>query len=80
MEKVVVTGGAGFTGSHLAEELTRLGYHVVILDDFSTGKIENIELLLKKKAAEFIQASITDLLLLRRLLQSVYYIFHQAAI
>jgi len=80
MEKVVVTGGAGFIGSHLTEELARRGYHVVILDDFSTGKIENIELLLKKETAEFIQASITDLPLLWRLFQGVDQVFHQAAI
>ncbi len=42
MEKAVVTGGAGFIGSHLAEELVERDYHVVILDDLSTGKIENI--------------------------------------
>lgn len=44
--KVMVTGGAGFIGSHLAEELCRRGYHVTILDDLSTGKKENITHLL----------------------------------
>jgi len=39
MKKVIVTGGAGFIGSHLAEELARQGYQVIILDDLSTGKI-----------------------------------------
>ena len=48
MKKVAVTGGAGFIGSHLSEELVRQGYQVIILDDLSTGKMENIELLLKK--------------------------------
>ncbi len=42
-ERVVVTGGAGFIGSHLAEELVKRGYRVTILDDLSTGKLENIE-------------------------------------
>jgi len=41
-KKVVVTGGAGFIGSHLAGELVRRGYHVTILDDLSTGNRENI--------------------------------------
>ena len=44
--KVVVTGGAGFIGSHLADELLRRGYRVLILDDLSTGRKENIARLL----------------------------------
>ncbi|MBA7527725.1 UDP-N-acetylglucosamine 4-epimerase [subsurface metagenome] len=80
MKKVIVTGGAGFIGSHLSEELARRDYHVVILDDLSTGKIENVELLLKKKNVEFIQGSVTDLPLLRKLFRGAYYVFHQAAI
>ena len=42
MRKVVVTGGAGFIGSHLAEELASRDWQVIILDDLSTGKWENI--------------------------------------
>lgn len=42
MKKAVVTGGAGFIGSHLAEALAGRGYQVVVLDDLSTGKMENI--------------------------------------
>ena len=42
MKKVVVTGGAGFIGSHLAEELVKQDYYVIILDDLSTGKMKNI--------------------------------------
>ena len=80
MKKVVVTGGAGFIGSHLSEELVRQGYQVIILDDLSTGKIKNIELLLKKESVEFIQGNITDPPLLQQLFQGVDYIFHQAAI
>jgi len=80
MKKVVVTGGAGFIGSHLAEELARRGYYVIILDDLSTGRMKNIENLLKKENAEFIQGSITDLPLLRKLFQNVEYVFHQAAL
>jgi UDP-glucose 4-epimerase len=79
-KKVIVTGGVGFIGSHLAEELVNRGYHVVILDDLSTGKRENIEALLKGEDVEFIQGSITDLRLLQGLFQNVDYVFHQAAI
>ena len=45
--KALVTGGAGFIGSHLAEELLKRGYQVIILDDLSTGKLDNIAHLLK---------------------------------
>lgn len=79
-KRVVVTGGAGFIGSHLAELLVEQGYHVIIIDDLSTGKMANVELLLKKTNVEFIQGSITDLPLLQQLFKGVDYIFHQAAI
>jgi len=80
MKKVVVTGGAGFIGSHLAEELARRDYRVIILDDLSAGKIENIEDLLDKENVEFIKGSITDPPLLQELFRGVDYVFHQAAI
>ncbi len=80
MKKVVVTGGAGFIGSHLAEELARRDYQTVILDDLSTGKMENIQGLLKKGNVEFTQGSVTDLELLNRIFTDATYIFHLAAI
>ena len=49
MRKVVVTGGAGFIGSHLAKELTRRGYEVIILDDLSSGRMKNITGLTKTR-------------------------------
>ncbi len=80
MSKVIVTGGAGFIGSNLADELVRWGYQVVILDNLYTGKRSNIEPLLKDRKAEFVQGSITNLSLLRKLFSGVDYVFHQAAI
>ena len=80
MTKVVVTGGAGFIGSHLGEELARRDYHVTILDDLSTGKIKNIEPFLRKESVEFIQGSIANLPLLQKLFRGVEYVFHEAAI
>ena len=80
MKKVIITGGAGFIGSHLAEELINQGYYVIILDDLSTGKLENINGLLKKNNAEFIRGSVTDLPLLQQLFRDVEYVFHQAAL
>jgi len=80
MEKVVVTGGAGFIGSHLAEELIRKGYFVTILDDLSTGKLENIDGLLKQGRTEFIRGSVIDLDLLKKAFKDTIYVFHLAAI
>ena len=80
MKKVIVTGGAGFIGSHLTELLLSRGYHVIIIDDFSTGKMANIEPLLKSIKVDFIQSSITELPLLQNLFQGVDFVFHQAAL
>ena len=80
MERVIVTGGAGFIGSHLAEELVRRGYYVTILDDLSTGKMPNIERLLSKKNIDFVRGSITNCPLLLKLFKNALYVFHQAAI
>jgi len=76
----VVTGGAGFIGSNLAEEPAKRGYYVVILDDLSTGKRDNIELLIKQENTEFIHGSVTDLLLLQNLFQGAHCVFHLAAV
>jgi len=80
LKKVIVTGGAGFIGSHLAEELARQNYHVIILDNLLTGKLENIDELLSKHNVDFAQGSITDLLLLQRLFQKAEFVFHEAAL
>ncbi len=80
MKKVIVTGGAGFIGSHLAERLVGQGYQIVILDDLSTGKMGNIKELLNNDNVEFVQGTVTDLSLLKRLFKDAYYVFHLAAI
>jgi len=80
IKRVVVTGGAGFIGSHLAEELVRKGYYVTVLDDLSTGEMDNIERLLSKKTVDFMQGSVTNLPLLLELFQNAQYVFHHAAI
>jgi UDP-glucose 4-epimerase len=80
VKKVIVTGGAGFIGSHLTERLVELGYQAVIIDDLSSGKMENMDRVLSGKKAEFIHGSITDLSLLKRLFKDADYVFHLAAI
>jgi len=80
MRKVIVTGGAGFTGSYIAEELVRRGYQVIIIDNLSTGKSSNVESILHSKNAEFVRGSIVNLPLLRKIFSGAEYVFHQAAI
>ncbi len=80
MRKAVVTGGAGFIGSHICEELVKRGYHVTIIDNLSTGKLPNLELILNNKNVEFVRGSITNSPLLRKLFSGADYVFHQAAI
>lgn len=74
--KVLVTGGAGFIGSHLARELLTLGYTVVVLDDLSGGFKVNVP-----TEAEFVQGSINDAPLLAQLFKQHQfdYVFHLAA-
>ncbi len=78
-KKIVVTGGAGFIGSNLCQELAKGGAHVVILDDLSTGKKENIESLLGERVS-FVQGSVVDLPLLQELFQNIDTVFHLAAL
>jgi len=80
MKKAVVTGGAGFIGSHIAEGLLERGYHVTVIDDLSTGKIENISSLISNINLEFINGSIMDCILLNKVFKDADYVFHEAAI
>ncbi len=80
MKRAVVTGGAGFIGSHLSDELAERSYQVTILDDISTGKQSNIEALRNRGNIDFVQGSITDLPRLQKLFKGSDYIFHQAAL
>lgn len=72
---VVVTGGAGFIGSHVANELISRGHEVTVIDDLSTGKIENIP-----SQCHFIHGTILDLSLLESSFFTIDTVFHYAAI
>lgn len=78
--RFVVTGGAGFIGSHIAEALARRGDEVVILDNLFSGRVENIRHLLDMPAVTFVNGSITDQLLLQDACRDADGIFHEAAI
>jgi len=79
-KRILVTGGAGFIGSNLARYLTETKNQVTILDDLSTGRIENIDDLISNNSIEFVQGSITDLDLLQDTFHNIDYIFHEAAL
>ncbi len=75
---VVVTGGAGFVGSHIVASLLESGARVRVIDDLSTGYAENLAEL--GGEIDFIEASITDSKALNRALEDVELVFHEAAI
>jgi len=75
MKSWLVTGGAGFIGSHLADALLTRGDRVRVLDDLSTGYRRNLS-----PAAELVQGSVTDAALVRRALDGVDGVFHLAAV
>jgi UDP-glucose 4-epimerase len=74
----LVTGGAGFIGSHIASALAASGARVRIIDDLSTGHRENLEEM--GASVDFIQASVADEVALARALEDVELVFHEAAI
>jgi nucleoside-diphosphate-sugar epimerase len=75
--KYLVTGGAGFIGSHIAERLVEQGAEVCILDNFSTGKRENLENL--QGHAVILEGDLRDSVLVRQAVEGVDVIFHEAA-
>lgn len=76
--RYVVTGGAGFIGSHLAERLLKDGQQVRIVDNLATGKREHVERL--KGDLSFHEVNITDVNALRPIFEGVDTVFHQAAL
>jgi UDP-glucose 4-epimerase len=77
--RYLITGGAGFIGSHLATQLVERGESVRILDNLSAGRIENIAHL-RKAHVEFICADVNDRELVEKAVREVDVVFHQAAV
>jgi UDP-glucose 4-epimerase len=77
--KYLITGGAGFIGSHLADALIARGDSVVILDNLSTGNHHNIEHLIGNESVTFYNGSILDSALVDRLVSDVDHVLHLAA-
>jgi nucleoside-diphosphate-sugar epimerase len=77
MASYLVTGGAGFIGSHLVEELVRRGHRVRVVDSLITGKRRNLDHI---RDVEFVEGDLADLRVARSAVDGVEYVLHQAAI
>jgi len=78
--KILITGGAGFIGSYIAERLIKQKHDITIVDNLSTGKIENIAHLQKNENYDFVEGSILDYKLMLKLVTSCDCIYHLAAV
>jgi UDP-glucose 4-epimerase len=77
--RILVTGGAGFIGSHLCDRLIRDGHSVTVIDDFSTGRASNLSHLEREANFILIEGSILDTEILKPLIEDTDYVFHLAA-
>lgn len=77
--KILVTGGAGFIGSHFSESALKAGHEVFVIDDLSTGSIENIEHLKPNPHFHYYLDSVTNRQLLRELIDKCHVVVHLAA-
>lgn len=79
-QNYLVTGGAGFIGSHLCELLLQQGHHVVAIDNLSTGRLDNIQHLIGKSSFQFVRENIMNSQVLDRLTSEADIIVHLAAV
>ena len=77
--KILVTGGAGFIGSNLSEYLLKLGHEVKVLDNLSTGRIENLHNAMANPKFEFVQDSVTNRTIVHELMKWCDHCYHLAA-
>lgn len=78
--RTLVTGGAGFIGSHLAEHLIGLGHNVVVLDDLSRGQLQNLEPVISHPQFKFIQADVSQYDVIAKHFENIDWVFHLAAL
>ncbi len=77
--RILITGGAGFIGSHLTDRLVADGHQVTVLDNLATGRKENLAAHLEANTIKFVEGSILDLPVINNLISETEYIFHLAA-
>ncbi len=78
--KILITGGAGFIGSHIADSLLEEGHRVVVIDNLSTGNLENIKHLFLNPKFKFVNGDITNIDTCRTVCEDIDKICHQAAL
>jgi len=78
--KALITGGAGFIGSHLADLLVELNFEVVVIDNLSVGRLENISHLVENSKFTFVQADICNLDIIEPIFKDTHWVFHLAAL
>lgn len=79
-KRILVTGGAGFIGSHLVERLLREGHDVVVLDNLSTGRLENLEHLTSYKSLSVVTVDIAEFEKIEPYFKGIEWVFHVAAL
>ena len=79
-DRILVTGGAGFIGSHVVDNLVEKGYEVTVLDNLSTGKVENIRSHINDKTIKFVNGDITDANTVKKASQRCNAVIHLAAV
>jgi UDP-glucose 4-epimerase len=77
--QILITGGAGFIGSHLCERLVTEGHIVTVIDDFSTGRASNLSSLTSSNSFTLVEGSILDTTILNPLVKEADFVFHLAA-
>jgi UDP-glucose 4-epimerase len=80
VNKILVTGGAGFIGSHLVDQLLEIGYEVVVLDDLSNGKLDNLKGAQKNNRLSFIEGSILSKADCKKAIDGVDFVYHLACL
>ena len=79
LSRVLVTGGAGFIGSHLVDRLLAEGFEVWVLDDFSAGRMENVSCHMDVREFRLVRGDVRDVGLVGKVVEGVDGVFHEAA-
>lgn len=78
--RILVTGGASFIGSHIVDKLLGDDFEVTVIDNLSTGRLENIAHHLGTKSFHFVQGDVRNFDLVKNLVKDVDAVFHEAAL